>query len=124
MVTGAFFCDAANVSDQKLNVLGGVWDWTTASPSGHVRFTLILLYQAETGDDTTDVATTCDIRGPQGEDLGHMQYRGNLPNEGEAGFLIVGPATFQAAGFGRHVFIVNGESPRALSVALDIRPPA
>lgn len=72
ILTGAFLADAAAVVDNKLNVSGGVLSRFALGPDRSARFTLVVLTQAEPGDDTRTL--TIEMRPPTEDDPIKLEF--------------------------------------------------
>lgn len=124
IVTGGFFCDAANVSDGKLNVLGGVWDWLhveAVGPDALHWLIVVILLQREPGDDADQTEIVLQTIGPDGTQLSEKRVPYRMPPGSNLGFVILKhPVLFD--GFGRHVFVLSTREGAGTSLALDVRP--
>ena len=85
MITGAFLAEAASVTDNKLNVSGGVLYRFVVGPDRLAQFTLVVLTQVETGN--SDRQVTVEMLDPDGDQARHDTFE--LPDaaaDGEIGF--------------------------------------
>lgn len=124
IVTGALFCDAANISNGKVNILGGVWDWLALDLAQPFSFsiTLVVLTQMEPGD-AGQGSVKIEILSPTGGRIREVDASGSFPGEANLGFFVLNfPVEFTE--YGKHVFIVGGNTGDPWSMALDVRLPA
>lgn len=123
IVTAAFFCDAANAStDNKLNVVGGVWDSYSIAPEGAeiaYPLTLVSLVEVTTGD-TMPASLKVEVRSPDGTTMLTTDGQVSLPSESIHGFVISNLRVPFTA-LGRHVFEIGTTSGTPIVVGLDIR---
>jgi hypothetical protein len=73
ILTGAFLAEAAAAVDNKLNVQGGVLSRFAVGPDRFVRFTLVVLTQAETGS-TDDRKVEVELRPPNEDEPQRMEF--------------------------------------------------
>lgn len=121
VITGAFFCEAAATYEQKLNVLGGVWDWLYVGDLGDgvdLSPTLVALIQREV-DESNPSKVTMTVRGPDGTTVraGHIEY--GAPEGTALGFFHI-PVTFRAQNYGRYVVELAPSAGTPAVVALNI----
>ena len=88
IVTGAFFADHAAVVDNKLVVVGGVWDnfFIGAGKPMAIEGHLVVLFQTDSTEDEQSVVTI-DIFGPDGEKLSAIKAECGLSKGTGHGFF-------------------------------------
>lgn len=121
IVTGAFFADYARQAEQKLDVLGGVWDWCVLPSLAHpVEAYLVVLLQQ--GSDDTEGRVSVEI-GDSGEDgpLHAFEIPVAANREG-AQQAVALPISFTCRRVGRHVLrLSTGASDPGFVLSLDVR---
>jgi hypothetical protein len=120
IVTGAFFADHAAVVDNKLVVVGGVWDDYLIGEDqpmaidGH----LVVLLQTDPSED--DHATvSIDIFGPDGEQLSAIQVE-HAVRQGTGQGFIQAPLSIGLREIGRHSFVVGVAEQEPVALWLQV----
>lgn len=123
IVTGAFLAEFANVSEQKLNVIGGVLDWF-AIPRDRVEpfvvpLTMVVLLQSEAEDDgRADIRIEVLVPESEATVVGSIQVQ--LPPEADHGFQVA-QFMVDVVRTGRHIFILSTPSGDPFTLAITMR---
>jgi hypothetical protein len=108
IVAGAFLAEAASVTDNKLNVTGGVLSRYLVGPDRLARFVLVVLTQTET--DNPDRRLDVEIRFPDNDEP--LRFAFEVPAAAvanEIGFAYF-PVEVRLPADGRWVIVVSGGS--------------
>lgn len=118
IITGAFFANAANVSNGTLNVLGGVWD-TYDLPEGQDFASMVLVVLVQLNpDDEGGGSVAMEVFGPDGAQVGSNVLNLAL-GAGENGFGFAQIAV-QIPQLGRYSFVLSAGSAN-ISLSLVVR---
>jgi hypothetical protein len=121
IVTSAFFADYARQSDQKLDVLGGIWDWCVLpSLAQPVEAYLVVLLQRGP-DDVSGERVRVEITDGEDEPLHvvELPVAGHLEGEQQA---VAFPISFACRRVGRHVLrLTTGAADPGFALSLDVR---
>lgn len=122
ILTGAFFAEYARVSNDMVDVIGGVWDTCTVPASAPVlQCHLVALLQCGPDDMGRDAEAVLEVIDPAGRQVVHQR---GLPVPGTdltgENRVWVLPMQMHCASPGRHSFILDIDGSQ-VSVPLTIR---
>lgn len=123
IVTGAFFCDAANVSDGKLNVLGGVFDLISVGSMANgmtYPVKVVALLQARP-DDGPAPTITAEVFGPDGALLAGSTAPGRTSTTGGENRFVFADFQVPFRAEGRHVFMISAADGSPVAIPLTVR---
>lgn len=116
IVTGAFFADHAASVDNKLVVVGGVWDHYFIAPGNPLAINGFLVILVQTDPNEHDEAVLAiDIFRPDGEQLSAVKAEYTIREGAGQGFFLA-PLSIGLLEVGRHSFAIG--VPGQPSVAL------
>lgn len=121
IVTSAFFADYARQSDQKLDVLGGIWDWCVL-PSLEQPVEAYLVVLLQRGPDDAD-GGRLQVQITDGDDeplhVFELPVSGRIDGEQQA---VAFPISFTCRRIGRHVVrLTTGRDDVGFALSLDVR---
>lgn len=122
IVTGAFFTDQAEDHNQKLSVVGGVWDFITIpSDLAGIGIRLVVLVQAAPDDYDQVNSINVAVTAPSGVSVGATTLKiESLGEPAENRYYHFG-LTFGTPERGRYSFAIDANGEHPLALGLDVR---